>query len=414
VRTRKRDTTALAVGSLANGLLAYVFFSLTTWTLGPTLAAPVSVLWAYWSFAGAALTFPLQHWIARSVVAHGGERAVRTALPRVSLAVTGSAGALGVASWTIRGELFHRDDAWFPVLVFLVTMGSGFIGVVRGALTARRRFTSLAWTLAGEGALRCVAALLLIAGGVHSPVAFGFALAAGPVIGLLWPRTLRFSTSGEPATARSHVAFLGGTASGQLLGQTVLTGGPVLLTLSGGTAAQVTALFAALALFRAPYTLAVGLVPQLTGRLTMLVVQGRRMALRRIRLLLLTGTVLAVAAAAATASTIGPALLRIVFGPGVELGGQAILLVAVGSAFALANLAATIMLMARGRAGAVFRAWVAACLAGAVCFVLADLSPLDRTCWAFAVAEAAALVFLVTAEVNGTASLVTPGVVRPA
>jgi hypothetical protein len=70
--------------------------------------------------------------------------------------------------------------------------------------------------------------------------------------------------------------------------------------------------------------------------------------------------------------------------------------------------------MARGRAGAVFRAWVAACLAGAVCFVLADLSPLDRTCWAFAVAEAAALVFLVTAEVNGTASLVTPGVVRPA
>ena len=57
----------------------------------------------------------------------------------------------------------------------------------------------------------------------------------------------------------------------------------MLLAVAGGAPAEVTALFAGLALFRAPYTLAVGLVAALTGRLTTLVVQGRRAALRRFR-----------------------------------------------------------------------------------------------------------------------------------
>ena len=42
----------------------------------------------------------------------------------------------------------------------------------------------------------------------------------------------------------------------------------VLLALTGGSATHVTALFAALALFRAPYMIALGVMPQLTSRLT--------------------------------------------------------------------------------------------------------------------------------------------------
>jgi hypothetical protein len=41
-----RDTSALAIGSAASGLLAYVFFALVTRALGSATAAPVSVLWA--------------------------------------------------------------------------------------------------------------------------------------------------------------------------------------------------------------------------------------------------------------------------------------------------------------------------------------------------------------------------------
>src|SRR3954469_9205006 len=81
---RNRDTAALAAGSAVSGLLAYVFFALVTRALGAEAAAPVAVLWTYWSFAAAALTFPLQHWVVRAVVAAGGEGPVRRALPSIT------------------------------------------------------------------------------------------------------------------------------------------------------------------------------------------------------------------------------------------------------------------------------------------------------------------------------------------
>ncbi len=67
--TRGRNSAALALGSAASGLLAYVVFVLITRGLGADAAAPVSVLWTHWAVAGAGFTFPLQHWITRSVVA---------------------------------------------------------------------------------------------------------------------------------------------------------------------------------------------------------------------------------------------------------------------------------------------------------------------------------------------------------
>ena len=65
----RRAPVVLAAGSVVSGLLAYVLFALVTRGLGAEVAAPVSVLWTLWTFAAAALTFPLQHWITRSVVA---------------------------------------------------------------------------------------------------------------------------------------------------------------------------------------------------------------------------------------------------------------------------------------------------------------------------------------------------------
>src|SRR5436190_455152 len=61
--TRARGSAALVAGSAVSGLLAYVFFALVTRALGGADAAPVSVLWTYWSFAAAGVTFPVQHWI---------------------------------------------------------------------------------------------------------------------------------------------------------------------------------------------------------------------------------------------------------------------------------------------------------------------------------------------------------------
>jgi O-antigen/teichoic acid export membrane protein len=410
MRTRARDTTALAAGSALSGLLAYVFFALTTRALGPVDAAPVSVLWTYWSFAAAALTFPLQHWIVRSVAANDGEGAVRGALPRVLAVVVGATVLTVAVSWLVREELFRRDDLWFPTLIGVVTLGSAFIGIVRGALAARHRFVSVSWALVAENGLRCVAALGLMLASVRASVGYGLCLVAGQLVGLLWPSSVRFARGGRSAVHESPMTFLTGAAGGQLISQAVLTGGPVLLALSGGTAAEVTALFAGLALFRAPYTLALGLVSQLTGRLTLLVLEGRRATLGRVRLAILVVTAVGTVLAAAVGAWAGPPLIKLVFGPGIELDATVSMLVAVGSGLALSNLVLTIMIMAKHRTGGVLRAWVVgSVVAGVVYFVAQTLTTqpaaLEQSVWVFLAAEASAFVALLVEDVISAAAV---------
>ncbi|HEV7875357.1 MAG TPA: hypothetical protein VGP00_01680 [Nocardioides sp.] len=403
--TRLRHTSALAAGAALSGVLAYVFFALVTHALGSVRAAPVSVLWAYWSFAGAALTFPLQHWISRSVAAHHGERSVREALRGVLLVCLAVAVLAGGAAWLARDLLFHSGRVWFPVLVAAVTLGSAVMGIVRGVQTARGQFAAVGAGLVAENAVRCLAAAVLLVAGVRDPVAYGLCLLAGYLAVLAWPSSFRLGRTGSPRGEESPLTFLGGAAGGQLIGQAVLTGGPVVLALAGGSAADITALFAGLALFRAPYQLALGLVSQLTGRFTWLVLARRDDVLRRIRLWLVGLTLAAAAGAALVGAVAGPPLLRLVFGADVTLPSRLTLVLAVASTFAMANLVVTLVVLAHGRTPALIRAWALALVPGVLWFLAAGLPALDRTCWAFLVVEAAAFGLLLVEEARGTARL---------
>jgi O-antigen/teichoic acid export membrane protein len=385
---------------VATGLLAYVVFALTTRGLSAADAAPVSVLWSYWAVAGAALTFPLQHWITRSVPAHG-EAAVRRAAARlVTTVVLLGAGATSVA-WLVREPLFGRSDMWFPAMVGMVTIGSALTGVTRGVLSARHRFTAVAASMVAENAVRCLAAGVLLTAEVRSAVGYGICLVVGHLVVVLWPSAFRLSPSGETDPV-SPFAFLAGAGFGQVSAQVVLTSGPVLLALADGSPAQVTALFAALALFRAPYMVALGMMPQLMSRVTAAVLAGEVRALRRLAAWGAAATVVAVPAAALLAARIGPELLELVFGAGVRLDAAPAALVAAGCTVAIANLVLMVGAMAQGRPLAVARAWVAALGGGVAAFVLlGGLAPLDRVVWTFVAAETVALAGLVVV-VNGT------------
>lgn len=395
-----RDTSALALGSAANGVIAYVFFGVVTRALGAEAAAPVTVLWAYWSFTGAALTFPIQHWISRSVTVHRGEWAVRGALAGVALVVLGVALAAGLVSWLARDQLFRTDGVAFPLLVVLVTLCSGLMGVTRGTLTARRRFVVVGAGLAIETSLRCLAAVALIVAGVEDPVAYGACLLVGFLACFLWPSALRLDTRGEQTSSDSPLAFMSGASVAQLLGQTVLTGGPVLLAVAGGAPQQITALFAGLALFRAPYTLALGVVTQLTERLTLLVVQDRHDALLRFRGWVVVVTLGGAVLAAVFGAVAGPPLMALIFGEGVELDSELTLLLAVGNTFALANLVFTITMLARGRPAVLVRGWLIGALPGALLFLASGAAVLERTCWTFVVVEAAVFCWLLLEDVR--------------
>jgi O-antigen/teichoic acid export membrane protein len=401
-----RDTGVLAVGSAVNGLLAYAFFAVTTRALGADAAAPVSVLWAYWSFAAAALTFPLQHWAARSVTATGSDHHVQRSLPAISVAISTLAPLIGFLSWLGRDALFHSDGLWFPVLVIGSTIGSALTGLVRGMLQAHERFGAVATSLVLENLVRVVVGIALASAGVNDPVAYGLALVAGYVTCLVWPWTLRTTLRGDDH--ESPLALLGAASGGQLLGQIVLTGGPVLLALSGGGPAEVTVLFAGLALFRAPYTLSIGMVAQLTARFTRLVVDRRTDTLARTRSSLVLATVVLGLLAAPVGAVVGPALLPVVFGSDVTLSGGLSAVLASGSTVAVAALVTTLLLIALGRTTGQVRAWLIGAVPGAAVFALWPAPVLDRTCWAFLVVEVGAFAWMVLEHARGTASLAAP------
>lgn len=396
--TRGRpDAGVLAAGSLLAGVLAYVFFALVTRALGAGPAAPVAVLWAWWGFAGAALTFPVQHWIARTTATSAGEAAVRRGAGQVATAVIGVSLLAGALAWVAQEQLFGPDGRLFPLLVVGVGLGSGLLGLLRGLLSGQRRFAAVALGLVAENGLRCAVAATLAVSGSDTPLSYGLALLAGYAIVALWPFALVPGRAGGGATT-APLRFLSGASAGQLLAQATLTGGPVMIAAIGGAPAEVTALFAGLALFRAPYTLALGLVSALTGRLTRLLEAGGQSTLLRIRRGVVTATLAGGAVGTAGGAWLGPPMMELVFGEGVRLVPGDAALVALGSVLALANLVLTLGLLARDRPGSVVGSWLVAAPFGAVAHLLLGDDPLTSTCWTFLVIEAVAWLGLVVTE----------------
>lgn len=387
-----RDSTALATGTTIGALLAYAFFALVTQKLGAQRAAPVAVLWTYWGACTAIVTFPVQHWIIRTLRA-AGDGPIAASLRDVWVSVTAIGILASGASWLVREQLFQREDAAFPLLVGLLTIVTLFGGIVRGGLAGRGRFVATATVLAGENLVRLLLALIVLSIG-GGAVEVGLALVAGGFLGLLWPSSYRFEAKAGGRERSSTLEFLGAIATGSLIGQLVLVGGPAVLALLGGAPAEVTALFATLAFFRAPYVLALGLANQVTGVLTELVASGR---FKQLKLLVISiGTVGGISAVLVgwLAALVGPRIIGFVFGADTAPTPEVAAMIASGSAFAIGNLALSLLVIARGDAAVLTRAWLVALgVVGAVLFG-APLAPVERVSAGFLSGELVALVVL--------------------
>jgi hypothetical protein len=225
---------------------------------------------------------------------------------------------------------------------------------------------------------------------------------AGHLVVLLWPSAFLLRRGGATHARSSPFSYLAGAGLAQLVNQVVLTGGPVLLALAAGSRGEVTALFAALALFRAPYMVALGVMPQVTARVTTLVVEGRTDVLLRLRAVLVGATAATTALAAAGAAWAGPWVLRLVFGGDVRLEAAEAAIVAAGCTVAVANLVGMVSALAQDRPAAVARAWATSLAAAAAAFaLLLGLEPLPRVAWAFLAAELTAFGALVLAGRSG-------------
>ena len=404
-RMSSRDSVVLAAGSASSGLLAYVFFVLASRALGAEGAAPVSLLWSYWAIAAAVVTFPVQHWIIRRFEADGHEGTVARSLPTLSVVVAAIAGLSGLVAFVFRQELFDGDGVAFALMVAAVTAGSFLTGVVRGVLSGRRRYRATAASLVCENGLRVVAAALTAWVGGDAR-AFGLSLVLGSLVSLVWQGSLRFgATPSGAAVVRNPLALVSGVAGGSLIAQIVLTGSPVVLAATGGAPAEVTSLFLALAVWRAPYLVAMGVTPQLTTALTRLAIHGpSRRVVRAGRLTVLT-VVAGAVLAAGLGATVLQRVLEIAFGSDVRLAGASLAGLGVATALALGNLVLLLMLLALGRSRMSTLGWLVALAASAIWMLLADISPVPRIVIGFLIAEVTAFAVLAVAvELSASSS----------
>ena len=383
------ESGALLGGSVLNGLAALGFIALGTRSVGAAGFAPVANLWVFWAVSAAVLTFPIQHWVIRQIEVDGHSGGVRRALPRLlgfAVAVTAVEAAVAVA---LRADLFSGGSWAWPAMVAGVALGAGYLGVVRGVLAGTGRYHAAAVVIGGENLIRVAVAAVLMAVG-DDPLLLGAALLTGPLIGGLWFGAHRLS--GLDPDQRPPTRLVGVAASAVLLAQVVLNGGPPLLAVLEGTELQVTALFSALALFRAPYLLALGLSVRATAPLTQRFAAGATGAIRRLIGLMVAGATALSAAAYFVARLWGPPLIRAFFGPDTAPPDGITGWIAVGCVLALGGLAVTVVLIAAARQAALIGSWLVALAAGAlVAGLCGSGSPVDRVVAAFVTAEAAAV-----------------------
>lgn len=403
------DAASLGVGAGIGGIAIYGYAVIGSRALGAEAFAPVSVLWTFWAVAGAALAFPIQHWVIRRIHADGGEAGVRRALPRMSALILLLAVASGSAAWVERWDLFRRGDALFPVFLSVIVIGTAVMGLIRGGLATRGRFHATAAAIAGENVIR-----LLLAGvgaamgwGVD---AFALALLAGFGVAVIWPSALSFTPEGSHAAEGfgdgSHqLAFLGGISMGSLLAQFVLTGAPVAMALVGAAAADITSVFAALALFRAPYIVALGIASRITGALTSLVVGDQRARMRLALTVTVAGAVVAAGIGAVVGATVGGTVLMILFGPEVEVSTTTLVVLGAGSGVALGTLAEGLLLISRARWRSFLVTWAVSLTTGVAWIVAGPGQPPARAATGFLLAETVAFLIMLALEATVGRSL---------
>lgn len=390
------DSTTLAIGSVVNGITAYAFIALGTRVYGATAFEPVSVLWSLWTIAIALLTFPLQHASIRSLRLDPSGVGLRAAMKQVTLITIAVATAGSGIAFLVRNELFGSATLVYPTIVLLVVLGSGFLGLVRGVLAGGGRFTAAAVALSGENIVRFVAAGAVVLFGLGVEM-FAAALAVGPAIALLWPRSLvRHLLRGRPVrTDRDRtVQLVGTTGIAVLMAQALLTGAPIVLALMDAPAAAVTSVFVALSVFRAPYLFALGVALRLMAWFSDLVLDGRLARLRRFAWTVLGWSLLASIVFAVGAAYLALPALKLAFGPGIHLPGLHLGALAAGSVLAVGSLITTLLLLARGRAVSLVAAWGMAVVVSAVVLISTSRAPLTAVTWAFLAGEASAITLL--------------------
>jgi O-antigen/teichoic acid export membrane protein len=399
----------LSAGMLVSGALTYAFHLLVARTLGPADFGRIAVLWAAVFLIATAIFRPLEQTTARAIAdrrARGEDaRSVLRSVATVCLGAMVAAGCvMGVFWGVLTQRLFEGDDFLTIMLAIgIVLFSAVYIG--RGILGGVRWFRGYAASLCIDGVTRMLMAAPLVL--VASERVAAVAVIGAGLIGIGAPfaaragklRRLLRGRPTAPFPVRAAVAFAAPASLISTVDQMLVNGGPLLVAAGGGPHATTAAglVFAATMIVRAPVYVFQGVAASLLANLTYLNATAdaarMRAAVARIAgLMLVAGAVTAILAV-----TVGPLLLRLLFGP-TYLADRA-QLGALGTGVGLYLAASTLSqaLLATDRGGRASVAWVISLVVFIGLYTITPGAPLSRIGAAFLAAAITNLLLLAVA-----------------
>lgn len=243
-------------------MAAFGFIAVSSRDLGLDDYVPIGQLWSIWAVSFAVISFTSQQTVVRSQLIRRADASgpVVTADELLPLLLLIVPLAVAVIGW--REELFRSASPWWPALALVMPMGTLLTGTTRGSWAATGRVGGLAFVIAAENSVRLVAAVILRLMGASAPW-YAAAIVLGFAVGFVRPPRIRVSPWRLAPLVEPELAVT--TAGVGLIAHGAQVGAPLVLALRGAPAHEVSALFAILAVYRAPYQLVLGLVPRVAA-----------------------------------------------------------------------------------------------------------------------------------------------------
>jgi O-antigen/teichoic acid export membrane protein len=353
------------------GITAYGFLAISARALGPERYAALSVLWVLMFVAGPGFFLPLEQEVGRALASRraqgiGGGPLIRRACLAGGVLATVLVAASGVASGPLLEHLF--DDR----VLLLVGFALGLVGyfaehLTRGTLSGNGRFRPYAVLVGSEATLRLAGCAALAAVGVHTAGPYGLVLGIAPFAAVaLALRSERDLISPGPDAPWSELSSaLGFLLAASVAAQLLVNAGPLAVKLLASDAEQAAAgrFLNGLVIARIPLFMFQAVQAALLPKLAGLAGAGRHADFRHgLHRLMVVVTIIG-AVGTAGAFAVGPTVVRILFGPGFELGRSDLGYLAAASAAYMVALALAQALIALAAYPRVIIGWLLGILA---------------------------------------------------
>lgn len=324
--TIPEGTISIGIGLLIAGLTIYIFFKIGQQALGQEGFKPLVSLWFVLFAVAPGFFLPVEQELSRALahrraLGQGTTPVVKKVALLCSFIVASLVTVILLLSPVINDNLFEDKK----IITTSLAIGIVFYGVLyftKGLSSGLGKFGAYGFIVGSDGAIRVVACAILLVVGITQLAAYSVVIVLTPIVGVLiiyLAGQLR-TDPGPPAAWSEVTENLVWLLGGSIFAAALVNAGPITVDLIGdkSDSVRVTQFGNAVLLTRVPLFLFQAVQAALLPRLTRLAARGDldefRIGFRRLVMLVIGVGVLGTVAA----FLIGPFVLDLVYGGGID------------------------------------------------------------------------------------------------